>query len=100
MTKRKKLGEEEKRFMESVCFTGACPYMTRDALTARASGKFEVKTSVTKDLTILVCADPASGSSKLEKAKKDGTKVISYDEFLKMLDGSSVSEDSQSDSSI
>ena len=83
--------------MESVCFTGACPYMTRDALTAKASEKFEVKTSVTKDLTILVCADPASGSSKLEKAKKNGTKVINYDEFLKMLDGSSVSEDSQSD---
>lgn len=33
----------------------------------------------------------------LKKAKKNGTKVISYDEFLKMLDGSSVSEDSKSD---
>lgn len=72
--------------MQSVCFTGACPDMTRDELTEKAEGKFEVKSGVTKDLDIIVCADPNSGSSKLEKAKKNGTKVIGYDEFLKMLD--------------
>ena len=72
--------------MESVCFTGACPDMTREELTEMAEEKFEVKTSVTKDLDILVCADPNSGSTKLEKAKKNGTKVISYEEFLEMLD--------------
>lgn len=72
--------------MQSVCFTGACPDMTRAELTEKAEEKFEVKSSVTKDLDILVCADPNSGSSKLEKAKKNGTKVISYGEFLEMLD--------------
>ena len=72
--------------MESVCFTGACPDMTREELTEMAEEKFEVKTSVTKDLDFLVCADPNSGSTKLEKAKKNGTKVISYEEFLEMLD--------------
>lgn len=72
--------------MESVCFTGACPDMTREELTEMAEEKFEVKTSVTKDLNILVCADPNSGSSKLEKAKKNGTLIISYEEFQEILD--------------
>ena len=72
--------------MESVCFTGACPDMTREELTEMAEEKFEVKTSVTKDLDILVCADPNSGSSKLEKAKKNGTLIISYEEFQEILD--------------
>ena len=72
--------------MESVCFTGACPDMTREELTEMAEEKFEVKTSVTKDLDILVCDDPNSGSSKLEKAKKNGTLIISYEEFQEILD--------------
>ena len=72
--------------MESVCFTGACPDMTRAELTEMAEEKFEVKTSVTKDLDILVCADPNAGSTKLEKAKKNGTLVISYEEFQEILD--------------
>ena len=72
--------------MESVCFTGACPDMTREELTEMAEEKFEVKTSVTKDLDILVCADPNAGSSKLEKAKKNGTLIISYEEFQEILD--------------
>ena len=72
--------------MESVCFTGACPDMTRAELTEMAEEKFEVKTSVTKDLDILVCADPSAGSSKLEKAKKNGTRIISYEDFLEMLE--------------
>ena len=72
--------------MESVCFTGASPDMTREELTEMAEEKFEVKTSVTKDLDILVCADPNAGSSKLEKAKKNGTLIISYEEFQEILD--------------
>lgn len=72
--------------MESVCFTGACPDMTREELTEMAEEKFEVKTSVTKNLDILVCADPNAGSSKLEKAKKNGTLIISYEEFQEILD--------------
>ena len=72
--------------MESVCFTGEYYEMTRAELTEKASKKFEVRKSVTKDLDILVCDDPNSGSSKLEKAKKNGTRVITYDEFMDMVD--------------
>lgn len=79
--------------MKSVCFTGACPDMTRAELTEKASEKFEVKSSVTKDLDFLVCADPNSGSTKLEKAKNNGTRVISYEEFLEMLDSDDEDDD-------
>lgn len=69
----------------SVCFTGACPGHSRGELTAMASGKYTVKDAVTKDLEILVCADPTSGSSKLQKAAKNGTRLMSYEEFLATL---------------
>ena len=72
--------------MESVCFTGEYYEMTRAELTEKASKMFEVRKSVTKDLDILVCDDPNSGSSKLEKAKKNGTRVITYKEFMDMVD--------------
>jgi DNA ligase (NAD+) len=41
--------------------------------------------SVNKTLTYLVQADPNSTSSKSEKAKKFGTKIISPETFLEML---------------
>lgn len=69
----------------SVCFTGACLGYSRSELTTMASGKYSVKDSVTKDLDILVCADPNSGSSKLQKAAKNGTKLMSYEDFLATL---------------
>lgn len=72
--------------MESVCFTGACPKMTRDELVLKAKTKFDVRDSVTKALDILVCDDPMSESSKLEKAMKNGTRIISYWDFFEMLD--------------
>ena len=50
-----------------------------------AAGKYVVKDAVTKDLDILVCADPNSGSSKLQKAAKNGTKLMSYEDFLATL---------------
>jgi len=70
----------------TVVFTGACPGHTRAELSDMATKSgFIVKDSVTKDLGMLVCADPNAGTSKLQKAAKNGTKVISYEEFLTLL---------------
>lgn len=41
--------------------------------------------SFSKSVTHLVAADPNSGSAKLEKAKKNGTKVISEAELVKLV---------------
>lgn len=67
----------------TICFTGACPGYSRNELTEMCKSKYNVVNSVTKDLDILACADPNSGSSKLQKATKNGTKIISYDDLLK-----------------
>lgn len=77
-----KQNEEVNSNLLSICFTGACPGYSRKDLTELCKGKYNVVDSVTKDLDILACADPNSGSSKLQKAIKNGTKVISYDELL------------------
>lgn len=48
----------------------------------------ENKGSVGKGVTYLVQADPSSTSSKTEKAKKCGTKIISEETLWGMIDGS------------
>lgn len=70
----------------SVCFTGTCPGHTRAELVKMVEGKYEVKDTVAKGLDILVCADPNAGSSKLQKAEKNGVKIMSYIDFLQQLD--------------
>lgn len=78
-------GGGKKMSMSTICFTGACPGFTRSELAEKCQGKYDVKDSVTKDLDYLACADPNSGSSKLQKAAKNGTKIISYTELLQSL---------------
>lgn len=80
-----KVEGEKKMSMPTICFTGACPGFTRSELAKKCQGKYDVKDSVTKDLDYLACADPNSGSSKLQKAAKNGTKIISYTELLQSL---------------
>lgn len=66
------------------CFTGASklprPKLTQIAESAGAT----VKGSVTKNLTYLVMDDPNSGTTKARAARKNGTKCISEEEFLKL----------------
>ncbi len=84
------MGEKE---LLSVCFTGTCPSHTRAELIEMVEGKYEVKDSVNKGLDILVCADPNAGSSKLQKAEKNGVKIVSYEEFLEMIENGDDDED-------
>lgn len=71
--------------LPTICFTGTCPGYSRKELTDMCKGKYTVVSSVTKDTNMLACEDPNSGSSKLQKAVKNGTKIISYDELLKNI---------------
>jgi DNA ligase (NAD+) len=69
----------------SFCFTGASdrPRAELTALVESRGGS--VLASVTKDLKYLVIADPASTSSKAEKARKYGTKLITEAELDAMI---------------
>lgn len=69
----------------SICFTGAMQNKrpVLEKMAADAGG--DVKSSVGKGLTYLVIADPNSTSSKAVAARKLGTKLLSEDEFIKMV---------------
>ena len=69
----------------SVCFTGALSIKRSEAESWVKEQGGSVKSSVVKGLTYLVTNDPDSGSSKNEKAKKQGTKVISENEFRRLV---------------
>ena len=68
-----------------VCFTGKMPEK-RSYYEELASKKGLTPTNtVSKDLNLLVAMDINSGSSKIQKAKKLGVRVMSLDEFLQKV---------------
>jgi len=70
----------------SFCFTGSLSEMKRgDAQNLVKEKGGIVKSGVSKGLTYLVQAFPDSQSSKSQKAKKYGTKIINEHEFYKIV---------------
>lgn len=71
---------------QSFCFTGALsrPRKEYEDMVEKHGGT--LLSGVTKELKYLVMADPNSGSSKAEKAKKYGTKCINEADFLAVVD--------------
>jgi DNA ligase (NAD+) len=69
----------------SFCFTGALskPRKEYEGMVEQHGGT--LLSGVTKDLNYLIMADPNSGSSKAEKARKYGTKCIDEAEFLEIV---------------
>jgi DNA ligase (NAD+) len=69
----------------SICFTGKSirkrPELEKLAKEAGAS----VKKSVTKDLTYLVLADPNLTTAKARAARKNGTLLLSEEDFITMV---------------
>ena len=47
---------------------------------------------VSKELSLLVAADPAASGGKLDKAAKYGIKTISLDDFINMIERPGTSE--------
>jgi len=73
---------QENKNKLSICFTGTMSKSRKELQEIAESRGLINKDSVNKDLNILVCADPNSGSTKLQKASKYGIKIISEDDFL------------------
>ena len=84
----------------TVCFTGAFTAipMTREEVweLARDAG-MTVSKGVTKEVDVLVCLDPDSGSGKLTKAAKHGTVVIDQSTFLALAGAGAPAGDRVSD---
>lgn len=62
----------------SVCFTGVRDAALEAAIVAEGG---EIKSGVSKGLSILVCKDPGSASSKSQKARELGTEVVSLQDM-------------------
>lgn len=76
--------EEMDNGIMSICFTGKMPEK-RSYYEKLAVDNGYIIGSSNKNLNILVCVDPDSNSSKLKNARKFGTKVISVEEFLCLI---------------
>lgn len=74
--------EENKESKGKICATGSAP-MKRAELVKQIEAKgYEWSSSVSKDLQILLVDNLDGTSSKLVKARKNGIKIMLYEEFL------------------
>lgn len=65
-----------------VCFTGKSEFPRKEMQKKAQELGWEVADSMTSEVTLLVCADPNSGSSKLKKAAAKGVRIMSDVDFL------------------
>jgi DNA ligase (NAD+) len=65
-----------------VCMTGTGPAKRKDLIKLIEEMGYEFSATVTRDLDILVCEDPEGKSSKLDSARKNNIRLMSYDEFF------------------
>ena len=71
---------------KTFCFTGSLGRPRKELEQMVESRGGTLLSGVTKDLQFLVMADPNSGSSKAEKAKKYGTQCLDEAQFMSMVD--------------
>ena len=69
---------------KSFCFTGAASRPRKELWELVEKNGGIVHESMKKDTYFLVLADPNSTSSKAQKARKQGTNLLSEDDFVKM----------------
>jgi DNA ligase (NAD+) len=65
-----------------VCMTGKGSLGRKELQKIIEERGYEFSSSVTKSTSILICEDPEGISSKLQKARKNGIQLISYEDFL------------------
>jgi len=77
------LAEETGRSSKGkVCMTGKGPGKRNELIRIIEELGYEFSNTVTKDLEILICEDVNGKSSKLDNARKNGIKLMSYEEFF------------------
>lgn len=66
----------------SVAMTGSGPAGRKELVARLEEMGYEFASSVTGETDILLCEDPQGGSSKLQKARKLGVRLMSYGDFF------------------
>lgn len=77
----KKYDAVENIVLPTVCFSGKFPEK-KSHYYEKLEGKYVILNKVSKDLNILVVADPSKNSTKQQKAEKIGVKIMSIDEIM------------------
>ena len=72
------------RELPTVCFTGKMPEKRSYYEELAKSKGFLAVDTVSKELSLLVASDVEGNSSKLTKARKNGVKIVSLEDFLQM----------------
>lgn len=72
---------------ERVCVSGAVPGLSRNEVNEVIERLGGVSSSSVSAKTTMVVADPSSTTSKVTKAQKLGIKIITPDNFAKLLEG-------------
>jgi len=66
-----------------ICMTGSGPKGRKELTKDIENMNYEITNSLNGETSILLCEDPNGSSSKLQKARKLGIKIMSYEDFLK-----------------
>lgn len=70
----------------TICFTGEAPFPRSKCQELAKKNGYEPVNGVNKNLAVLVCASTDTHSSKAEKARKYGTKIVGFDEWFSSLE--------------
>jgi DNA ligase (NAD+) len=73
----------DKQIKGKICMTGEGHKGRKELIKELEDMGYEFVSSITKDTNILICDDINGSSTKLQKAKKLGIKIVSYEEFFK-----------------
>ncbi len=65
-----------------ICMTGKGPLGRKELQALIEERGYEFSEAVTQKTKILLCEDPQGNSTKLQKARASGTRLMSYKEFL------------------
>ena len=79
--------KKEEKAKGVVCFTGKSEFPRKTMQQKAEEMGYAVSDGITSEVTLLVCADPGSGSSKLKKAEKMGIKIMRDVDFLRGENG-------------
>lgn len=81
----------------TVCFTGKMPEKRSFYEKLAEDNGYTAVDSVTKELSLLVAADPDASGGKLDKARKFNVRIVSLDDFIASLESGATDEGSEPD---
>jgi DNA ligase (NAD+) len=74
----------------TICFTGEAPFPRSKCQEIARNNGYEPISGVNKNLAVLVCSNTDTNSSKAQKARKYGTKIMGFSEWFESLENKEI----------